>query len=219
MADTLYSDQWLRPGEYLQSANKYHVFIMQTDGNLVLYSLGKPTWNSGTVGRTVDGVIMQSDGNLVIYAPGNTAVWNVGAHPHGQYRLVMQDDGNAVVYNSNNHATWNSGTATDPELWETRQVEISPELMTAMKNDPDMAPYVMVGLVCTGGAIIYCVAAVIVIALILEFTHGKPPFGPNNDFRVIGGQISDGAKQAGKNLASWSKGKGDSISKTIKKWL
>jgi hypothetical protein len=221
MADTLNSGDWLRPGQKLQSKNGFHVLAMQEDGNLVLYSLNRPVWASNTDGKTVDGVVLQDDGNLVIYAPGLVPVWATGTDGRGKSGLVVQGDRNAVIYDSNNHPTWSSGTHTSPDLWETRQIEMSPELMAAIQQDAAIAPMVSVGVVCQTSpqGIIICVAAMVVIAVILEFTNGKPPFGPNNDLRVIGGQISDNAKQAGKDLSDWSKGRGGAIAKTWKKWF
>lgn len=80
---------------------------------------------------------------------------------------------------------------------------------------------VEVGVSCStsGPAVWYCVAAVVVIAVIIEFTNGKPPFGSGNDLRVIGGQISDGAKKAGKDFSDWAKDRGEAISKTLDKWF
>jgi hypothetical protein len=220
MANTLNSGEWLRPGQSLQSSNGYHVLAMQEDGNLVLYSLMKAEWASGTDGRTVAGVIMQDDGNLVIYAPDGQPIWDTGTHGHGPSRLEMQDDRNAVVYSAQG-ATWASNTNTDPELWQTRQIEISPELRAALQSDVNIAPIFKVGVKCTttGPAVWFCVAAVVVIAVILEFTNGKPPFGPNNDLRVLGGEISDASKKAGRDISNWGKNQGGQISKTWKRWF
>jgi hypothetical protein len=194
---------------------------MQEDGNLVLYSLCQPVWASGTNGRTVDGVILQEDGNLVIIAPGNQPIWASGSHGHGESRLVMQYDRNAVIYNKQDIPTWATGTNTDPALWETRQIEISPELRSAIQADAAIAPIFEVGVSCstTGPGAWICVAAIAVIAVILEFTDGKPPFGPNNDLRVLGGDISDAWKKAGRDISGWAKNQGGQVSKTWKRWF
>src|SRR5690348_16651097 len=59
--------QRLSPGRYLVSPNGQYTFIMQTDGNLVLYQGTTALWNSGTQGHAGATAIMQTDGNLVVY--------------------------------------------------------------------------------------------------------------------------------------------------------
>ncbi len=51
------------------------IFVMQADGNVVLYGGGRALWSSGTSGRSGATLAVQDDGNLVVYAPGNRAVW------------------------------------------------------------------------------------------------------------------------------------------------
>lgn len=221
MTDTLHPEQWLRPEEMLVSSNKFHTFVMQGDGNLVLNSLNRPVWASGTHGHNGASVVLQGDGNLVIMSPSGKPIWASGSHGHEGSRLVMQNDRNAVIYNQQNQPTWASTTDTDPTFWETREIEMSHEFRNALQNDPTMATMLEFGVACSvpGPHVSICVGAVIVIAAFLEFKEGKPPIGPNNDLRVMGGQISKSAKKAGKELSDWSKGTGGSISKTWKKWV
>ena len=88
MLDTIRSDETLGQDQRLTSTNNGYGVIMQTDGNLVLY----------TSEHTV---------------PQN-AIWNSGTcnkSPFvGPYRLVMQNDGNLVIYDGNDHPTWASNT-------------------------------------------------------------------------------------------------------------
>jgi hypothetical protein len=109
--DTLHPGEWLVKEQGLSSNNGYYRFIMQTDGNLVLYvgSGYRPLWSSGTYGNpSVVGVKMQTDGNLVIYNPSK-AIWNSGTwNKPGSY-LVLQDDGNMVIYDKP-RAVWATNT-------------------------------------------------------------------------------------------------------------
>lgn len=98
------------PGQSLQTANRKYEFILQLDGNLVLYSNGKPLWSSVTHGQSVSRLSMQGDGNLVLYTANNVATWYSHTYGNGPSSLVMQDDGNAVVYNVPGFATWNTQT-------------------------------------------------------------------------------------------------------------
>lgn len=109
MSDTLFGDQQLYKDQQISSKNRIYRFIMQSDGNLVVYKLKNPLWASNTVGRG-EHFIMQRDGNAVLYDSNGKALWSSGTHNTGANRIVMQDDGNLVVYDGNNSAKWATGT-------------------------------------------------------------------------------------------------------------
>ena len=68
-------------------------FIMQTDGNLVLYDTsGQPHWASKTQGNPGAFLNVQDDGNLVVYRAGSTTVETA------------------------NNALWEAGTSVPPPL-------------------------------------------------------------------------------------------------------
>lgn len=93
------------------SPNGNFRLVMQSDGNLVLYSIqNNALWSTHTSPRPGNYFAVQSDGNLVIYAPGHGAVWSSGTYGSGGSRLVMQDDGNLVLYRANGQAVWASHT-------------------------------------------------------------------------------------------------------------
>jgi hypothetical protein len=112
--------------------------IMQSDGNLVVYSgAGSPTWSSGT-GGSGHRLVVQNDGNVVMYRPNGTSVWstNTMQYPsgpaatgfdmypgetlspgqwllssNGQFQLVYQNDGNLVLYRtSDGNVRWATNT-------------------------------------------------------------------------------------------------------------
>lgn len=68
----------LRQGQMLQSYDRKHKLILQSDGNLVIYGPHGATWGSGTDGKPAAYVTMQSDGNLVIYNSSNKPLWGSG---------------------------------------------------------------------------------------------------------------------------------------------
>ncbi len=101
----------LRPGQQLTSADRRLRLVMQSDGNLVVYSTSRALWNSRTSGNAGASLVLQSDGNLVVYSTAGRALWNSGTSgsPAGARILVMQSDGNLVLYNSGK-AAWYTNT-------------------------------------------------------------------------------------------------------------
>ena len=98
----------------LKSGNDMYNFVMQGDGNLVLYEGSTVHWASNTYnkGTAPFRLVMQNDGNLVIYDANNTPTWDSGTWDKGKapFRLVVQDDRNVVIYDADNKATWDTGT-------------------------------------------------------------------------------------------------------------
>lgn len=114
ISSTLASGQTMCIGQSLISNNVRFKFVMQSDGNLVLYGNNfRPLWASYSNGLNATHTVMQSDGNLVIYTAFNRPVWASSTPGNGPSNLVMQDDGNAVVY-AGSTPKWNSGTAISP---------------------------------------------------------------------------------------------------------
>ena len=79
--NSLYPGEALENGQKLTSHSGQFAMVMQSDGNLVLYSGGNPIWSSRTYGK--------------------------GLSP---YRLVMQEDSNLRIYDVSGRCTWTSGT-------------------------------------------------------------------------------------------------------------
>jgi len=108
---TLYSDQ------QITSPDGGSRFVMQGDGNAVVYDAsGRPTFSTETagVGSRID---MQSDGNLVVYTASGRPVWQSGTAGSYGASLVMQNDGNLVVYRTDGSAAWSSfGQAAPPAV-------------------------------------------------------------------------------------------------------
>lgn len=118
MGDTLYADQELAPGAQLDSNNGVFRFVMQQDGNLVLYAAGNPLWDTPqTLGKAVSRCAMQGDGNLVIYGYPQ-ALWATNTDGNPGARLNLQDDGNVVIYGPGNNVLWatHTGEAAKPYL-------------------------------------------------------------------------------------------------------
>jgi len=105
---TLSANTTLTSGRCLRSANGRYNFVMQSDGNAVVYDGAQAIWATYAGGANRR-LVFQSDGNLVVYA-GNQIVWQTTTGGQAGVRLIMQDDGNLVVYTSANKAVWATGT-------------------------------------------------------------------------------------------------------------
>ena len=103
---TLTSGGHLDPGQYIASQDLRHQLVMQTDGNLVLYSEGRPIWATYTIGSPNSRLVMQTDGNLVLYAQDGHPIWANMRAGRGPSFLTLQDDKNLVTYSTTNGPTW-----------------------------------------------------------------------------------------------------------------
>ena len=108
--DVVTVSQQLNVGDGIRSADGRYILVMQSDGNLVLYSPSRAVWASNTNGTGANTLIMQSDGNLVLYSPSRGAVWASNTAGSGGNVIVMQSDGNLVLY-SPSRAPWASNTS------------------------------------------------------------------------------------------------------------
>ncbi|PZE24743.1 hypothetical protein DEI86_11945 [Curtobacterium sp. MCBD17_028] len=108
--DTMTPTSTLTAGQYLLSQNGKKQFIVQADGNVVVYSSGKATWASQTSKKGGTTLTLQADQNTVLYNSAGSALWSTKSSKSGATRLVMQDDGNLVLYKGTK-AVWESHTS------------------------------------------------------------------------------------------------------------
>lgn len=109
--DRLQPGQTLQQDQPIRSNNGQYTFVIQNDGNLVLYRGGTALWASDTNGRGQAPyrlVLQAEDNHLMVYDRNNTAIWGSDVHSTGGYGAygVMQDDGNFVIYCGNGAALW-----------------------------------------------------------------------------------------------------------------
>ncbi len=108
--NTLQPGQTLSSGQSIRSTDGRFQFIMQPDGNMVLYQQGvRALWSSNTLGVLGARVLMQGDGTLVVYDNTNRARWSSNTAGRAGARLVVQDDGNTVMY-TGSVAIWSTRT-------------------------------------------------------------------------------------------------------------
>lgn len=105
-ADRINIGASLYRGSKIYSANRSVFLMLQTDGNLVLYSDNGTVakwWSATTTGYRA---IMQDDGNFVLYNSGGSAVWHANMGGKGGKFIKIQDDKRMVMYNSSLQAIW-----------------------------------------------------------------------------------------------------------------
>ncbi|WP_163988721.1 S8 family serine peptidase [Pyxidicoccus caerfyrddinensis] len=107
----LSSGQALIPGRTLYSCAGNVRVTHQTDGNVVVYDRLGAIWNTQTWSTSTSTFIMQTDGNLVLYTGTGSPLWytSTGGNP-GAY-LEMRDDCNLVMNRANGTRLWESHTA------------------------------------------------------------------------------------------------------------
>jgi hypothetical protein len=102
-------DTGLPSGSAMRSCDGRFTFVMQGDGNLVLYQRRRAIWSTGTWGNPGAVAWMQGDGNLVVYGPTGRALWDSQTWGHPGAALAVQDDGNVVIY-GDGRALWATDT-------------------------------------------------------------------------------------------------------------
>jgi hypothetical protein len=99
----------LQPGQCLMSPDSLYQLVMQSDGNLVLYSAAGPLWAAGTTANP-GAYLIDQGGNLIVYPSSGPALWasNTG---YSNGTAVLQDDGNFVLYSQSGTPLWSTNTA------------------------------------------------------------------------------------------------------------
>lgn len=96
----------LFPGQRIETPDRTRNLILQSDGNLVLYSGSKALWASGTDGKPSRFLAMQSDGHLVLYDNSMKPLWYSRTAGQGPSSLELQSDSNLVIYRNDGRPTW-----------------------------------------------------------------------------------------------------------------
>lgn len=125
LGDRLVSGGAMATTDQLTSAGGAFRFVLQDDGNAVVYSGAMvPHYATGTRGGTR--FVLQDDGNAVLYSLDNVPLWNSGTAGRPAAYLVMQDDGNLVLVGAGGAPTWSSRTGV---LGAPAPVPTGPELI------------------------------------------------------------------------------------------
>lgn len=106
----LYAPDYLSRTHSLFSPNGRYRFILQSDGNAVLYNqqTRQAIWATNTVGSGYR-FATQRDGNLVLYTASGRAAWTSGTAGNPGAYLNLQSDGNLVLY-AGSRAVWATNT-------------------------------------------------------------------------------------------------------------
>jgi hypothetical protein len=94
----LLTEDVLYPGQSITACNGAASVVHQGDGNVVMYRNGRALWASGTSGQVTGRFVMQTDGNLVLYGINGQPLWGSGTSGNSGATFWMQDDCNGVIY-------------------------------------------------------------------------------------------------------------------------
>lgn len=103
----------LASGAGLVSPNGQFRFVMQIDGNVVVYKgpLSIPSsaiWSSGTFDNPGAILRMKVDGNLCLINKG-VVLWSTNTNEFNSVAVVMQNDGRVVLLSAGGHEIWYTG--------------------------------------------------------------------------------------------------------------
>jgi hypothetical protein len=105
-----FSGQTFGPNSTILQYKNYK-FVMQSDGNAVVYFYGSPLWSSNTYGHNGAFMRLQTDGNMVIYSTTGEVLWktntsNSQTGGYGGRTLQMAFNGSFVIFSSNGKLLW-----------------------------------------------------------------------------------------------------------------
>ncbi|KAJ3207390.1 hypothetical protein HK099_000274 [Clydaea vesicula] len=102
---------YISSGQCLYSQNGHSAVMQPDGNFVIYCSNLVAKWATGTQSVGADTFILQGDGNLVVYAGGynGLARWASNTYSNGGDILFMQNDGNLVLYNGG-RAVWASNT-------------------------------------------------------------------------------------------------------------
>jgi hypothetical protein len=122
--------------------------LMQTDGNLVLYSSdGTPLWSTGTGGQDCTAgqcvAIFQSDGNFVVYN-GSTVLWTSGTAGYPDAELLLDGQSPQLeITNTDSSILWANVDTFDAgnlTLYQGTSVDFD-SLSLTMQTDGNLVLY------------------------------------------------------------------------------
>jgi hypothetical protein len=103
---TLANGSQLEAGEGLVSPNGSYLASIDATGALsVTTSAGMAVWKSPAAGAGAH-LVMQSDGNLVLYSAGWTAVWSTATWNNPNDELTLRNDGTLAVLSATATVLW-----------------------------------------------------------------------------------------------------------------
>jgi len=106
------TDLSLPAGQVLYSPSGNTAFVMQTDSNLVIYSITSsgwvPLWATNTVGSGASHAEFQSDGNLVLYTAQGTPVWQSVTYTNPCASIAVTDAGKVTITNTSGTIVWSA---------------------------------------------------------------------------------------------------------------
>jgi len=117
--DRLLPGQGLMADRSIVSADGQFTFVVQDDGNLVLYGpppCSQTLWASNTQNNLdIWDAVMQDDGNFVVYDAHSHSLWASNTSGTQGAWLQVQNDANVVIYDTQNQPLWSTATVLPPQ--------------------------------------------------------------------------------------------------------
>jgi hypothetical protein len=110
-SDVLLSGESIVPNQQRVSRDGRSALVHQDDGNVVLYKGRTPVWATDTSGRTTAVFVMQGDGNLVLYDTAGAPLWDSETNGNPGAGMRVENDGKVVVYTTALRPLWSSTDA------------------------------------------------------------------------------------------------------------
>lgn len=102
--------QALFPGQSVQGCSQGSMLVNQSDGRVVFYQNSRPRWQIGPFNQPSGQFIMQYDGNLVLYSSTGAQLWASGTANRTGARLDVERECNLVIRTLNGEWVWDSDT-------------------------------------------------------------------------------------------------------------
>ena len=112
----------LKAGQSLTNGN--YTFVMQDDGNAVLYDGGVVKWATNTENNSGASLVFQEDNNIVIYKSG-LPIWateTAGTDRGGNSRLKLESNGKLVMYGDGGGNIWDEGFSLMPKKMSREKI-------------------------------------------------------------------------------------------------
>lgn len=111
--DRLSPGEVLRSGGRIRSVDRHYVLAMKRSGDVVLRTMRRILWRTGTDGHRGARMVMKRSGNLMVRSRSGDNLWQTATTGNKGSALVVPNDGNLVLYAADGAPRWSTGSFAD----------------------------------------------------------------------------------------------------------